>query len=276
MNQWCTRNLKGEVYSPSSNCLSLIRMHALLIKDAYCVYYSIPVAPEHQGYTCISCFGEDVCCTSSHTTPTVLMSAPLKFTKLMKPALAYSLGLVNAIYIDDKHLQGRTREECPDTMTYLQLQQDPGFVINVGKSVIVPGQQITMLGCVLCSRSILVRLTEEKAEDIKNKCVHLWTKEDPAVQGKMCSSFSGVEYRQMHYRELEKLKIHSLKINRGNVDAVVSITDGTADDLLVEVRMNRPHSSSFHVDNLPMDNLPPHLMSSIIGQLMLQPFCYNR
>ena len=59
-------------------------------------------------------------------------------------------------------------EECTENiMTSLRLLQEFGFV-NVKKSVIVPSQQITMLGFILCYTTMTVRLIPEKAQVIDN------------------------------------------------------------------------------------------------------------
>ena len=158
----------------------------------------------------------------------------------MKPVLAHlrTLGYINAIYIDDMYLQGETIEECAEnTATSLRLLQELGFIINQKKSVIVSSQQIVMLGFVICSRSMTVRLTEEKASKTKDLCLELLSMKQPTIRflaqviGKICSSFPGVEFGQMHYRELERLKTKSLVLARGNFDASCSLTEAAKTEL---------------------------------------------
>ena len=185
------------------NCYSC----SIDLKDAY---YSVPVALEHQKFLRFIWRGflyQYTCFTNE------LTSAPRKFTKLMKPVLSYlrTLGYINAIYIDDMYLQGSSAEECEEnTLASLKLLQDLGFIINEKKSVIVPSQQIVMLGFVICSTTMTVRLTEQKANRVKRLCDDLLNVKRTTIRhlasviGKICSSFPGVEHGQLYYRELEK------------------------------------------------------------------------
>ena len=152
----------------------------------------------------------------------------------MKPVLVYlrTVGFVNAIYTDDMYLQGMSPEEYTEkTITCLRLLQDLGFIISVKKSVIVPSQQITMLGFILCSSTMTVRLIPEKAQVIVDMCMNLLVDESHMIHsikviiGKFCSSFPSVEFGKLHYRGLENLKIESLQLHHCDLKAVTSLTD---------------------------------------------------
>ena len=209
-------------------------MASLDLKDAY---YSVPIAPEDRvflrfwwndtlyQYTCF---------------PNGLTSAPRKFTKLMKPVLASLrlLGYTNAIYIDDAYLQGDSVEDCIENVEATEVCfTSLGFTINDKKSVREPSQQLTMLGFILDSRNMTVRLTPQKARGVRVLCEQMRAREYTSLQklaeliGKLCSSFPGVETGPLHYRELEALKCRGLKASRGNFSGTVRLTKTALDQL---------------------------------------------
>ncbi len=75
-----------------------------------------------------------------------------------------------------------------------------------------------------------VTLTSEKATTIKQLCVLLSDSSAVTIRFvakvicKFVASFPGVQYGQLHYRQLECAKIQSLKCNKGNFDAYMSDT----------------------------------------------------
>ena len=201
-------------------------MASLDLKDAY---YSVPIAPEDRvflrfqwndtlfQYTCF---------------PNGLTSAPRKFTKLMKPVLASLrlLGYTNAIYIDDAYLQGDSPEECTENVEATEdCFTKLGFTINDKKSVREPSQQLTMLGFVLDSRNMTVRLTPTKATGVRLLCEQMRHRESTSIQklaeliGKLCAAFPGVEAGLLHYRDLELLKCRGLKWCTGDFTGVVKL-----------------------------------------------------
>ena len=209
-------------------------MASLDLKDAY---YSVPIAEEHQLYLRFRWNGKLYQFTCF---PNGLSSAPRKFTKLLKPVLAHLRlqGFVNAIYIDDTYLQGETETECRENvLATRQLLTRLGFTINLEKSVQEPTQQLRMLGFILDSRSMTVRLTEEKVKNIRTLCQNLIDQRCFTLQtlaeviGKLCASFPGVEFGPLHYRGLEHLKCSGLKLSRGHYTGKVQLTLQARDDL---------------------------------------------
>lgn len=203
-------------------------MASLDLKDAY---YSVPIAVEDRvflrfwwentlyQYTCF---------------PNGLTSAPRKFTKLMKPVLAHLRlrGYTNAIYIDDLYLQAESESECSENVIATEnCITGLGFTINEKKSVKTPSQQLVMLGFILDSSEMSVRLTTEKAAGVKTLCMQMRQRKRTSVQrlaeliGKLCSSFPGAEHGQLYYRSLEKLKCLGLKLNRGDFAGTVMLNE---------------------------------------------------
>ena len=142
----------------SHNCW----MASLDLKDAY---YSVPIHADSQKFFKFSYKGN---LFQFIAFPNGLSSCPRKFTKLLKPALA-KLRLQGhiIIYIDDLLLIGHSYNECIETLIEtLMLLERLGFVIHPSKSVLIPVQEITFLGFLINSRSMTIRLTDEKKENL--------------------------------------------------------------------------------------------------------------
>jgi len=100
------------------------------------------------------------------------LSAPRKFTKLLKPVYATlrQSGHLSS-YIDDSYLQGDDFNDCvTNVIATIKLFDSLGFVIHPLKSVLVPSQRITYLGFVLDSIEMKIYLTRDKAQKLKDAC----------------------------------------------------------------------------------------------------------
>ena len=82
-----------------------------------------------------------------------------------------------------------------------------------------------------------VTLTAEKTANIKHACIHaikypkLSIRELAQLIGILLSSFPGVQYGQLHFRSLEMLKTEALTINKGNFEAMLTVSSAGMDDL---------------------------------------------
>lgn len=172
--------------------------------------------------------------------PNGITSAPRIFTKLMKPVYSTlrQYGHNNVAYIDDSLLIADTPLECinnvKDTVCLLQ---NLGFFIHEKKSVFIPTQMITFLGNVIDSVSMTVTLPKEKVDRIKDECLRLQKKNKTSIRevsriiGILVSSFSAVDYGNLHYRILEKEKNYALKKSFGNYDAYLKVTNNMKSEL---------------------------------------------
>lgn len=147
--------------------------------------------------------------------PNGITSAPRIFTKLMKPVYSTlrQYGHKNVAYIDDSLLIADTPLECTNNVKdTVCLLQNLGFFIHEKKSVFIPTQMITFLGNVIDSVSMTVTLPKEKVDHIKDECLRLQKKKKTSIRevsriiGILVSSFSAVDYGNLHYRILEKEK----------------------------------------------------------------------
>ena len=101
--------------------------------------------------------------------PNGLSLCPRKFTKLMKPILAHihTLNHIISGYIDDFYLQGATYAECVANVVHTVTTFDnTGFVPHPDKSTFIPTQEIVMLGFIINSVSMTIKLTTEKRKGI--------------------------------------------------------------------------------------------------------------
>ena len=158
----------------------------------------------------------------------------------MKPA--YSVlrckGFGNVGYIDDTYLQGKTFYDCEvNISTAGKLFRDLDLTSNMGKSVPIPTQCITLLGFALTSVLMSVSPTSTKAMKIKSKAVELLNIQSPKIRtvseviGLMVAGFPGVMYGPRYCRQLELKKVAALKQSRGKFEATVNLSDKARSDL---------------------------------------------
>lgn len=129
-------------------------------------YFHVKMDEEYHNYTC---FSVDGVIYSFCALPFGLSSAPRIFTKLFKPVMAFlrSKGIRCSMYIDDVIVMANSKRACYKAanicrrlLTYI------GFVIHLGKSVVIPTQSIEQLGFLWDSDNMLVSLTERR----RSKC----------------------------------------------------------------------------------------------------------
>ena len=210
-------------------------MASLDLKDAY---YSIPIKASDRKYLRFIWKGEIYQFTCL---PNGLSCAPRVFTKILKPALAtlHSMGHISVAHIDDCYLQGQTYDKCVvNVLDTFMLLDNLGFVIHPIKSILKPSQQIITLGFLINSLTMTIRLTRDKAIDLKNACKALRTasklqtiREVGRIIGKIVASFPGVMYGPLYYRELDKDKTQALKEAKGDFDATMALSQSAKTEL---------------------------------------------
>lgn len=209
-------------------------MASVDLKDAY---YSVPIASSDQKflkfewnstiyqYTCF---------------PNGLAFCPRKFTKLLKPVYASlrQLGHVSSPYIDDSWLMGRDYFTCvQNVIETVKLFNELGFVVHPNKSVLIPTQIIEFLGFILNSITMRVYLNSQKVNKLLTeaktllRCVNPVIRDVARVIGILISSFPGVQHGPLHFRCLEMNKITALKVNNGDFDAHMSLSDEAKSEL---------------------------------------------
>lgn len=108
-----------------------------------------------------------------------LATSPRVFTKVLKPVFASlrARGFISTAYIDDSCLQGSTFDECQrNILSTVKLMDSLGFTVHTDKSVLLPTKQIVFLGFLLCSETMTVRLTIERADELLDCCLRVGRK----------------------------------------------------------------------------------------------------
>ena len=239
------------------SALSLITpncfMASIDYKDAY---YSVPVKKSDRKWLRFQFRGQlyEFTCL-----PNGLSPGPRLFTKVTKPLFATirEKGHLVSPYIDDSLLVGETYEDCQNNVKdTVQLSLDLGFVVHPLKSIFIPTQIIEFLGFWINSRDMTIRLTERKALLIKDLCEKLYSYKKTTIRtvavlvGKMVSSFPGVKYGKLFYRQLDNEKTMALKENHGNFEAKMKVSQLAKDDLTWWIN-NIVHSYSDIVPSNP-------------------------
>lgn len=168
-----------------------------------------------------------------------LASAPRVFTKLMKPLVAYfrGRGVRMVIYLDDILLIAETADSLDDHITLVRgTLESVGFVVNVGKSILVPTQQLEFLGFWLDSKEWILSLTTEKIHRIRLRCSTLLRSNTCSIRdlqsilGLLSWCIPAIPYAQANYRALQSV---FLEAERQHPDgrAIISLPDGALKDL---------------------------------------------
>jgi hypothetical protein len=143
------------------------------IADAF---YSIPICHQDRKYFRFIYKGQKYQFTALVMG---LTTAPRVFTKLLKPAFASlrAKGHISTIYIDDSCLQSQTYEACTENICdTVYLLDSLGLTVNSEKSKFIPSKQIEFVGFILCSRTMTVRLTQQKVNNIITQCIDMINK----------------------------------------------------------------------------------------------------
>ncbi|CAB3990622.1 Hypothetical predicted protein [Paramuricea clavata] len=139
---------------------------------------------------------------------------------------------------DDSYLQGANFNLCvknvKDTITLLD---QVGLVIHPEKSILYPTQKLVFLGFLLDSIKMIISLTGEKTQKIKEACQKLLQSPQPTIRevagviGMLTASFPGVMFGPLHYRHLDMDKTVALKIRKGNYNKTMTLSDEAKHEL---------------------------------------------
>lgn len=209
--------------------------------DLKVAYFTFPIDPAYRRYLrflwrgkiyefqCL-CFG--------------LCSAPFIFTKVMKPVFSKlrKEGITSSFYVDDSLYGDRNRDSLvAKTQRAKDLLESLGFVVNSTKSSMVPSKTIVHLGFVIDTERMMISLPPEKLIRLISSCTRLHSKTQVSVRelaqtiGLIVSSFLAIKHGQLHYRELEFLKISCLS-QHDDYEQVVELTENVQQDLLWWIR----------------------------------------
>ena len=223
--------LKTCINLMSRNCF----MASLDLKDAY---YSIPVSSQYQKYLKFM-WGNKL--YKFTVLPMGLACSPRLFTKIMKPVYAHlrSIGHISSGYLDDTFLVAESADSCDcNVVDTVKTLNNLGLTPNYDKSCLVPTQIIEHLGFLLNSITMTVGITKEKYVKLTNQAElvlankeHILIREVAKLLGIMVALCTGVEFGELYYKLIEYEKIQSLKLNLGDYDAYMSLSEKAITDI---------------------------------------------
>ena len=143
-------------------------MASLDLKDAC---YSIPIRKSDRKY--LRFYWQDNLYQYT-CLPNGLSSGPRKFTKIMKPALStlHIRGHIVSGHLDDFYLQGKTQHDCSlNLIDTIKLFTKLGLLlVHFDKCTFLPSKETVILGFVINSKTMTVKLTPEKAQALQSEC----------------------------------------------------------------------------------------------------------
>ena len=147
--------------------------------------------------------------------PFGISSAPRKFTKVLKPILAFlrSQGVIILMYIDDGWTMALTYAACYQQISHVMSTFSRfGFLINIKKSRPIPSQRVQSLGFLIDSVRMVVLLPPDKTARVISFChsmlsaVSFTARQLASFIGVLVSVFPACPLGRLHYRSLERVK----------------------------------------------------------------------
>lgn len=184
------------------------------LKDAYLLIKIDPQSRKYLGLTWKKKLYE------FNVVPFGYNRAPYIFTKLIKQIvrLLRLAGFLLPVYLDDFFLLGRNNEEClNNTKTTKKLLIALGFIINEGKSKLIPSVSCKYLGFVINSQEFKITLPSDKKVAIKlelqkfAKIKRCKIRKFSRFVGILVSACPAVEYGWLYTKQLERVKFLSLR-----------------------------------------------------------------
>ena len=156
-----------------------------------------------------------------------MSSGPHDFTQITKILFKYlkDRGHLNSNYLDDSFLCAQKYDDCLNNiLDTLITVRKAGFIVHPEKSVFVPTQVMEFLGFVLNTINMTVRLTPANVTKIQLIIEQVLSKRDITIQelseliGTLVSTFPGVTYGKLYYRQLENEKSIALKYAKSDAN----------------------------------------------------------
>ena len=184
------------------------------LKDAY---LTVPMAEVHRKYLRFQWQGKIY---EFKSLPFGLASAPLAFTKLLRPVVAFlrQRGVRLVVYLDDILLMAETPELLQQHLQLTtSLLTDLGFLLNLKKCILTPCRRIEFLGFIVDSLTFSLYVPPDKIAKIKKECRHLLNKVTVSARtlahiiGLLTSITPAVLQAPLHYRGLQRLRSRALQ-----------------------------------------------------------------
>ena len=145
---------------------------------------------------------------------------------------------MSVFYLDDSLLIGADYDSCVRNVeATLGVFRNAGFFVNEQKSVLIPSKEIKNFCFLINSENKIITLPANKKRDIYNTCIVLLSTTSIFIRvlasfvGTLVASFPAVQYGPLFYRHLEMNKIQALKLNNGNFDSCLRLSDQSKSDI---------------------------------------------
>ena len=219
-----------------NTCCDLLEKHWFMASiDLRNAFFSIPM---NESFTKFLKFRFEDQMFKFEVLPMGFRDSPRLFCKILKPVLAHlrKKGFISSVYIDDFFLTGPTFEECSlNVKVTLNLLQSLGFNISQ-KSCLVPTQCLHHLGFMIDSVNMRICLHSDKKSNILNMLINalntpcISIKMLASIIGTLVATFQGILYGPLYYRNMELLKINSLKVSQ-NYNRKVVLNQESKDEM---------------------------------------------
>lgn len=169
-----------------------------------------------------------------------LCTAPLTFTKLLKPVISYlrSVGFKSVIYLDDIICIGESFNECVENCSKtVSLLECLGFYINRDKSSLHPKQIVEYLGFIINTRTMTLSVSDKKRCSILLLLKRYLNKDSCTIRdfaqliGTLTACCPAVSYGFLYTKVLEKQKCVELFNHNNDFDSVMIINNECKEDL---------------------------------------------
>ena len=173
-----------------------------------CLFHH-PSSSQHQQYLRFTVDGN---CYQFACLPFGLSCAPWTFTKVMKPlmGLVRAWGIRIIIYIDDMLVLSESKEMAAQHLEVLTfLLEALGFIVNGEKSILCPSQELELLGLLVDSQSLQLKLPIEKIKQIRKEAGQLQRKGSLTARqlsqfiGKLNAASQAILVAPLFYRNLQ-------------------------------------------------------------------------
>lgn len=173
--------------------------------------------------------------------PFGLSSAPLIFTKIMRPVVQRlrEKGIRCVIYLDDLLIMAETRAQAvTHTREARELLESLGWTVNLEKSELTPHREIVYLGFRVNSQDMSLYVPTQKVKDIRRditSCLEamgkhtLTLRQLAGVLGKIAATSGAIAMTKLLTRQLLREKNQLLR--QHNWDQVVYISDTAKEEL---------------------------------------------
>ena len=204
------------------------------MRDAY---HLVRIHPESRKYLRFR-YGEDL--YEYSVLPFGLSVAPLVFTKLLRPVVAFlrEAGNMSVIYLDDLWLAGYDYESCNRNVTStVSLLNHLGFLLNEDRSNCTPQQCVKYLGFMFDSVAMSVSLPQGKREKLMDLCRDVQRQKQVGLKnlaefvGHLVSACPAVPFGLLYTRELESLKTEKLVETDGMYTGKVCLSQDAHSDI---------------------------------------------